>query len=116
MKSPRVSGLKASRSEVRFPDRGISDVSVPEFTRTADSDRVCCMGSDEVVESEILEGADLCVGCLFPVRPGSELCVKCGAPHGELAGFLPFLRVLAEGHVYRQAVQNPKSWLSVVGV
>ena len=74
------------------------------------------MGSDEVVESEILEGADLCVGCLFPVRPGSELCVKCGAPHGSLAGFLPLLRVLAEGYVLRQAVQNPPSWFSVFGI
>ncbi|MEP4078973.1 hypothetical protein [Haloferula sp.] len=74
------------------------------------------MDSESQTDGEILEGADLCIGCLYPVRPGSQLCVKCGAPHGELAGFLPLTRVLAEGYVYRQAVQNPRSWISVAGI
>ena len=74
------------------------------------------MASEERTENEILEGADLCIGCLHPVRPGSELCIMCGAPHGALSGILPLLRVLAEGYVLRQAVQNPPSWFSVFGV
>ena len=74
------------------------------------------MESADELDEEILEGADLCVACLFPVRPGSELCGKCGAPHGSFSAMLPFLRVLAEGYVYRQAVQKPRSWITVAGI
>jgi hypothetical protein len=74
------------------------------------------MESIDESDEEVLEGADLCIGCLFPVRPGSELCVQCGAPHGSYSAVLPFLKILAEGYVYRQAVQRPRSWITVVGI
>lgn len=65
---------------------------------------------------EILEGADLCLCCLEPVRPGACRCVKCGAPQDFIACTMPFLRVLAEGFVYHRAIQQPRSWLSVAGI
>ncbi|MEM1083381.1 MAG: hypothetical protein AAGI48_04620 [Verrucomicrobiota bacterium] len=74
------------------------------------------MDPDDEGEDERLEGADLCICCLFPVRPGSDLCLKCGAPHGALAGFFPLTRVLAEGYILRQAVQRPRSLWSVAGI
>lgn len=74
------------------------------------------MMEEETECREILEGADLCLCCLEPVRPGASRCVKCGAPLDFFAATLPFLRVLAEGFVYHRAVQTPRSWWSVAGI
>lgn len=74
------------------------------------------MSAPEAEDDGIPEGADLCLCCLEPVRPGASLCGGCGAPQDFLASTLPFLRVLSEGFLYRRAVQAPRSLLSVAGI
>ena len=74
------------------------------------------MSEAEEESDGILEGADLCLCCLEPVRPGASLCNGCGAPQDFIAGTLPFLQILAEGFVYHRAVQTPRSWWSVAGI
>lgn len=74
------------------------------------------MDEAELTEDERRDGADLCPSCLAEVWPDMSLCHRCGAPQDFIAGSLPFLRVLAEGYIYRRAVTEPRSMWSVAGV
>jgi len=58
----------------------------------------------------------LCVSCLFPNEPLAHFCAKCGAPITSYAATGPFESIFAEGHVYRQAVERPRSFVVVLGV
>ena len=58
----------------------------------------------------------LCVSCVFPNDPEAHFCVKCGAPLSSYAATGPFERIFAEGHVYRQAAERPRSLIVVVGI
>jgi hypothetical protein len=42
--------------------------------------------------------------------------VKCGAPLSSYAATGPFERLFAEGHVYRQAAERPRSLIVVFGI
>jgi hypothetical protein len=64
-------------------------------------------------------GADekqLCIGCLSPNETSAHFCAKCGAPLTSYAATGPFEGRFAEGHVYRQATERPRSLLVVLGV
>jgi hypothetical protein len=58
----------------------------------------------------------LCVSCLFPNEIDVHFCSKCGAPMTSYAATGPFEHVFAEGHVYRQAAERPRSLFVVLGV
>jgi len=58
----------------------------------------------------------LCVSCMAPNDPSAHFCVKCGAPMSPYAATGPFESVFAEGHVYRQAAERPRSLIVVLGV
>ncbi len=58
----------------------------------------------------------LCLGCLAPNSSLANFCGDCGAPLTGYAATGPFERVLAEGHLYREAIQRPRSWIVVAGV
>ena len=58
----------------------------------------------------------LCLGCLAPNHSTANFCAKCGAPMTSYAAILPFERLFAEGHVYRQAAEKPKNLFVVLGV
>jgi len=58
----------------------------------------------------------LCVSCMAPNEPLSHFCVKCGAPLSSYASTGPFESVFAEGAVYRQAAERPRSFIVVLGV
>ena len=58
----------------------------------------------------------LCLSCLSPNSPVANFCADCGAPLSSYAATGPLERVFAEGHLYRQAVAEPKSILVVIGV
>ena len=58
----------------------------------------------------------LCVSCVFPNDPEAHFCAKCGAPLSSYAATGPFERIFAEGHVYRQAAERPRSLIVVVGI
>ena len=58
----------------------------------------------------------LCVGCLFPNDPEAHFCAECGAPLSSYAATGPFERIFAEGHVYRQAAERPRSLIVVLGI
>ena len=58
----------------------------------------------------------LCLGCLAPNHSTAHFCAKCGAPMTSYAAILPFERLFAEGHVYRQAAEKPKNLFVVLGV
>src|SRR3954467_428106 len=58
----------------------------------------------------------LCVGCIFPNETDVHFCANCGAPMTSYAAIGPFEHLFAEGHVYRQAAENPRRVVVVLGV
>ena len=62
------------------------------------------------------EGQELCVSCLSPNEPGTIFCAKCGAPLSSIAAMAPFLNIHAEGFIYRNAAERPRSLVVVLGV
>jgi hypothetical protein len=58
----------------------------------------------------------LCVSCMAPNEPAAHFCEKCGAPLTSYASTGPFEQLLAEGAVYRQAAERPRSLIVVLGV
>ena len=63
-----------------------------------------------------MDEKQLCVSCVFPNDPEAHFCAKCGAPLSSYAATGPFERIFAEGHVYRQAAERPRSLIVVVGI
>jgi hypothetical protein len=59
---------------------------------------------------------ELCLGCLSPNKAGTNFCAKCGAPLTSYASTGPLESLFAEGHVYRQAVSQPRRLIVVLGV
>jgi hypothetical protein len=43
-------------------------------------------------------------------------CAECGAPMTSYAAIGPFEHIFAEGHVYRQAAERPRSFIAVLGI
>jgi hypothetical protein len=62
------------------------------------------------------EEKQLCVSCMFPNAPLAHFCTKCGAPMSSYAATGPFESLFAEGHVYRQAAERPRSLVVVLGI
>lgn len=62
------------------------------------------------------EAKQLCVSCAFPNDPSAHFCARCGAPLTSYASSGPFESIFAEGHVYRQAAEQPRSLIVVLGV
>ena len=65
---------------------------------------------------EQLEEKPLCLSCMFPNDPSAHFCSKCGAPLTSYASTGPFESLFAEGNVYRQAVERPRSLIVVFGI
>src|SRR3954464_10914584 len=68
------------------------------------------MTSDHEEQSnpEVAEEKQLCANCMFPNYPEAHFCAKCGAPLSSYASTGPFESLFAEGHVYRQATEQPR--------
>jgi hypothetical protein len=62
------------------------------------------------------EEKQLCTACMFPNEPETHFCAKCGAPLTPYAATGPFESLFAEGHVYRQAAERPRSFIVVLGI
>ena len=60
--------------------------------------------------------ADFGVGILGDVNVVPLSCGKCGAPLTPYAATGPFESIFAEGHVYRQAAERPRSFIVVAGI
>lgn len=58
----------------------------------------------------------LCTSCAAPNEPAANFCVKCGAPLSSFSMIAPFERLFAEGFIYRQAANHPRSLITVLGV
>ncbi|MBA4148757.1 MAG: hypothetical protein H0X66_11640 [Verrucomicrobia bacterium] len=58
----------------------------------------------------------LCLSCLVPNELSAHFCAKCGAPLTSYAATGPFEHLFAEGHVYRQATERPRSFIVVFGI
>ena len=71
------------------------------------------MGNEITLDED---GADLCIHCLKPVGEHAAFCIHCRAPLGFLAGSVSYYSVIAEGFIYRTAVQQPKRLSVVIGV
>lgn len=61
-------------------------------------------------------GQELCISCLHPNEPAVNFCAKCGAPLTFYSASAPFESVFAEGHVYRQCAESPRSFIVLLGV
>jgi hypothetical protein len=68
------------------------------------------MDSDTQAENE------LCPRCLTPNELLSHFCKKCGRPLSSYAATGPFESIFAEGDLYRQASEKPRSFIIVVGM
>jgi hypothetical protein len=53
---------------------------------------------------------------LWPNQPEANFCAKCGAPLTAYAATGPFESVFAEGYIYRQAAERPRSFIVVAGI
>jgi len=62
------------------------------------------------------EERELCRTCLAPNAPGATFCRDCGAPLSGYAATGPFESLLAEGHVYRSAVERPQKLIVLLGM
>ena len=71
---------------------------------------------DKPLESGEGEERSLCTSCMAPNEPSAHFCAKCGAPMSPYAATGPFESVFAEGHVYRQAAEKPRSLIVVLGI
>ncbi len=74
---------------------------------------------DKELETEEGENAEeeevpLCLGCLEVVQEDQLLCGNCGCPQDYVSSSIPYIRILAQGYVLRQAVERPVSWTSIV--
>jgi len=58
----------------------------------------------------------LCTSCTTPNEPNANFCIKCGAPLSSYANIAPFERLFAEGFIYRQAAENPRKLIVVLGI
>lgn len=58
----------------------------------------------------------LCLNCLAPNAQFANFCRDCGGPLTSFAATGPIESVFAEGHVYRKAVESPRSWIVLLGV
>ncbi len=62
------------------------------------------------------EEKQLCINCMSPNEPSAHFCAKCGAPLTPYASTGPFESLFAEGHVYRQAAEKPRSLVVLLGI
>lgn len=53
---------------------------------------------------------------MFPNAPETHFCAKCGAPLTSYASTGPFESIFAEGAVFRQAAERPRSLIVVIGI
>jgi len=53
---------------------------------------------------------------MFPNDPSAHFCKKCGAPLSSYASTAPFEHIFAEGHAYRQAAEQPRRLIVVLGI
>ena len=58
----------------------------------------------------------VCHKCLHANEETRDFCEKCGAPIGMYTSTLPFERIQAEGHAYREASSNPTKPIVVIGI
>jgi len=58
----------------------------------------------------------LCTSCATANEPTADFCIKCGAPLSSFSMIAPFERMFAEGFIYRQAANHPRSLITVLGV
>ena len=76
--------------------------------------------NDPGPEAEIEEDPDavpICLCCLAPlVSSDSLFCQRCGAPVDSLSAVLPYERILAQGFLFRTAVERPRNWRVVAGI
>jgi hypothetical protein len=71
---------------------------------------------EEQSNPEVAEEKQLCANCMFPNYPEAHFCAKCGAPLSSYASTGPFESLFAEGHVYRQATEQPRKLVVVFGI
>ena len=62
------------------------------------------------------DAKQLCVSCMAPNEPDAHFCAKCGAPLSSYASTGPFESLFAEGAVYREAADRPRSLVVVLGI
>lgn len=62
------------------------------------------------------EEKQLCTSCGAPNVPSAHFCARCGAPLSSYACMGPFESIFAEGFIYRQAVERPRSLIVVIGM
>jgi hypothetical protein len=58
----------------------------------------------------------LCTSCTTPNETNANFCINCGAPLSSYANIAPFERLFSEGFIYRQAAENPRKLIVVLGV
>lgn len=58
----------------------------------------------------------VCPNCLSANDPAESFCIRCGAPIGLVAALDPMQKILAEGFVYRQAVDGPPKRIILIGI
>jgi hypothetical protein len=70
----------------------------------------------EDIDDDDGEAMPLCISCMTPHDPSANFCSRCGAPIASLAAMGPFEHIFAEGFIYRQAAERPRSFVVVLGV
>ena len=77
---------------------------------------VCVMSPEPSKDLSKAGEKQLCLGCMAPNEPSAHFCVKCGAPLTSYAATGPFESRFAQGHAFRQAAEQPRKLIVVLGV
>ena len=70
----------------------------------------------EPVEDEDGDLGILCPNCAFSNAPDVDFCARCRAPLSTMATIDPLRSTLAEGFVYRRAVEGTSKPIVLVGI
>ncbi len=70
----------------------------------------------EVDDNDQESEAVVCPKCVVENDPDAAFCHQCGAPIGLVAALDPIQSILAEGFVYRQAVEGPPKGIILLGM
>lgn len=74
------------------------------------------MPTDETEAEEEDDLGILCPNCAASNVPAVDFCARCRAPLSTMATIDPLRSTLAEGFVYRQAVEGTSKPIVVVGI
>jgi len=68
------------------------------------------------LDSTISNNTKSCPSCLTANDISADFCSKCGHPIGSFVNLDPLNQVQSQGHLFREATNNPRSSIILIGL